>query len=110
MIIVYAGAELPSISFDWKDDDGNLINFDPSVSWSWSLKILGPTSTLTRTSGIEGSSVSPNITITIATSGDMTALLPGEYRLSLTATRASDSKSYVYQNDLVVRQVAGVSG
>lgn len=90
------GAELPSITFDWEDSNGDLIHFG-SVAHTFTLKIgePGQAALLTKTTGITGADTSPNVTIDWAASGELNTLTSGSHSGDLIATRTSDGRQRI---------------
>lgn len=90
-----SGAELPDLAIEWRDRDGNLIDF--SSGWTFTVKVGTDLATaFTKTTGITGAATSPNVLVQWATSGELSTLAAGQYRIELTARRTSDSKDRAY--------------
>lgn len=96
MIVYPQGAELPDLGITWNTSTGVPIDF--SVGWTFVLNLAGiyPSGAplvLTKSTGITGNGpVSPNITITWATTGELNTLIPGNYVFQLQATNTTTSK------------------
>jgi hypothetical protein len=75
--------EYPSIHLVWKDGDGNLINFASGYTWTVRLA-QGSEAIVEKTTGIVGSSTSPNVTINW-TIGELD-IAEGLYQLVVIAT------------------------
>jgi hypothetical protein len=88
-----ADQELPSWAADWKDRDGNLINF--ATGWTFAVKLMPQTGSgtgLTKTTGITGYATSPNIVVAWAP-GELN-IAPNIYKLHLTAIGAGGDRVY----------------
>ena len=88
-----ANTEKPDYVVEWKDRDGNTIDF--SSGYTFTVKLVaqdGTTVALTKTSGITGAATMPNVTVLWA-SGQLN-ITPGTYRLHLTATTGSSDRPY----------------
>lgn len=85
------GAELPSITRDWYDDQGNLI--DLSSGWTFIARagIPGTEAVVEKTSGITGAATSPNLTINWST-GELDDLTPGRWPLHVIATNSGEQR------------------
>lgn len=97
------GAELPDLTFEWKDSTGALIDFSSGYTFSLKLGKPGQTATLTKTTGITGAATSPNITVAWSTSAELNTLAGGVYTLELVATRVSDSKQRYLTDSLTLQ-------
>jgi hypothetical protein len=105
------GAELPTLGW-WLYDGTDLA--DVASGWTFQLKVFAigaSTSDLTKTTSItgqagtgtgRGADDTPNVVIAWATSGELNTLTAGQYRVQLAATRTSDSRQLIDQEDLVV--------
>ena len=96
-----ADQELPSIGLDWRDRDGNLIDY--STGWTFTVKFTSTEDTTIigtpKTTGITGAATSPNVVIDWSTSdwSSLTASATGtKYKLHLYARRTADSKDDVF--------------
>lgn len=96
------GADLPDLTFEWRDRNGTLIDFSTGHTFVLKLGTPGAAATLTKSTGITGAATVPNVTVAWATSGELNTLTPGVYTLDLIATRTSDSKQRVLRNALTV--------
>ena len=108
MITYPYGATLPQLLRTVRDENNLPYNF--SSGWTFEIEIEGtfpsgaPQVMQPKTTGVTGSSGSPNVTIAWATSAEITTLMPGNYQYQLIATRTSDSR-VVYDNDVL--QITG---
>lgn len=100
-----ANQELPSWAADWKDRDGNLIDFASGYTWEVKLvnKATGTTG-LTKTTGITGAATSPNVIVAWA-AGELD-LTPGLYRMHLKATSGGQDRMYAPGNEPTIQIVA----
>jgi hypothetical protein len=96
------GADLPDLTFEWRDSTGALINFSSGYTFVLKLGTPGSAATLTKSTTITGAATSPNVTVAWATSGELNTLTPGVYTLDLIATRTSDSKQRFLRDSLTV--------
>lgn len=88
-----ADAETPSFAVEWKDADGDLVDFSSGFTFSVELVKAGTTvASVTKTNGIAGASVSPNVTVAWA-AGELAAL-DGVYELHLKATDSSSNDRF----------------
>lgn len=98
------GAELPDLTFEWRDSTGALIDFSSGYTFVLKLGTPGQAAVLTKSTGITGAATNPNVTVVWATSGELNTLTPGVYTLQLIATRSSDSKQRILTDSLSLRQ------
>ena len=93
------GATLPDAALTWLEWDGDVIPF--AAGHTFLLEVaekLGDPPLFTKTSGITGANVAPNITVTWLSAGEITTLAPGTYVVEVTATRTSDGKKRIYKH------------
>ncbi len=98
------GADLPDLALTWKDRDGNVLNLS---SYTFTVKVgpEGGAASITKTSGITGSSTAPNIVVawTVTEIGTLSA---GRYVIEVIAT-ATDSRERRAQIPLnIVRKLS----
>lgn len=87
--------ELPDVGFDWRDDQGALINF--SSGYTFSLKIgadPAAAATVTKTTGFTGAATSPNLTISFAAAELDSLVASVAYTCQLSATTASKQRGF----------------
>ena len=92
----YPDDELPSVPFEWKDRDGNLIDFSTGHTFLLDFVSVNDRDTIlySKDSGITGAATSPNVIADWAVDELVDAALPaGDYYGLLQATRTSDGKS-----------------
>jgi hypothetical protein len=97
------GADLPDTRIEWKDGDGNVIDFSSGHTFVLKAGTPGTAADMTKSTGITGAATSPNITIAWATSNELNTLAAGVYSLHLVATRVVDSKQRVLEGSLTVK-------
>ena len=97
------GADLPDLTFTWRDRAGALIDFSSGYTFVLKVGTPGSAASLTKSTGITGAATDPNVTVAWATSGELNTLAPGVYSLHLVATRTSDSKQRVLEDRLTVK-------
>jgi hypothetical protein len=97
------GADLPDLTFDWRDRNAVLIDFSTGYTFVLKLGKPGQAATLTKSTGITGAATSPNVTAAWSTSGELNTIAPGVYTLDLIATRTSDSKQRLLRDSLTVQ-------
>lgn len=85
------GTELPDQPFEWKDLNGNVIDFSSGHTFSFRIGAATP---FVKSSGITGAATSPNVTVSFS-AGELDAITPGVYLGELHARRTSDSKDRV---------------
>lgn len=94
-IAVRKGAELPDRGIEWRDANGNIIDF--SSGWTWQLKIgltADGTAAITKTTGITGAATSPNVTISFS-AGELDGLtVETEYVCQLMATSGTKQRGF----------------
>lgn len=97
MTTYYVGQALPALALEWKDRDSNLIDY--SSGWTFRVDLLssGGTIMASKTTGITGAATSPNVIIDWANT-DFDGL-SGNYRVYIKATRTSDSKFRVFNDE-----------
>lgn len=86
------GSELPVLSITWYDADKNLIDFSTDHSFTLKIGNIGEVALLTKTSGIQGAAMAPNVVVTWSTTGELNTLPGGTYHAQLTAQRIADGK------------------
>jgi hypothetical protein len=93
--IYRAGQELPAFAVEWRDRSGALVDF--SSGWTFTVKLVNETgaAVLTKTAGITGSATAPNVTVGWA--ADELNIVPGTYRVHLTARRTADSLDRLFR-------------
>jgi len=95
------GAELPDVTFDWRDRLGALIQFG-TIPHTFRFIIDTPTP-FVKTTLITFADTSPNVTVGFA-ANELDTLVPGIFGGELWAKRTSDSKDREpLQFDAVVR-------
>lgn len=105
MVEYVVGADLPSLSIEWRDDNGNLIDF--STGWSFAVKVGRPSDEVTeftKTTGITGAATVPNVIVQWSTVGELNSLTPGTYTCQIVATRQSDSRQRIMEMRLRMRR------
>jgi hypothetical protein len=96
------GAELPDVAITWTDAETGLIDF--STGWTFSARIgtPGATALLTKTLGITGAAIAPNVMIAWA-ADELDALAPGSYTVDVqarhTATNKDRKRSFILTLD-----------
>lgn len=97
MMVAYRiGQELPSYAVEWRDSAGALIDF--SSGYTFTFQVFNPdtlVSVFTQTSGITGSSSSPNVTVAF-TAGAFDAVTAGEYVCQIIARHTGTSKDRIW--------------
>lgn len=97
------GADLPDLAIEWRDSDGEIIDYSSGHTFSLRVGNPGSAATVSKTNGFTGAAVSPNITVSWETSGELNTITPGTYDADLIATRSSDSKQRILRFALTVR-------
>jgi hypothetical protein len=92
LVAYMQGAELPDLTIDWEDRNGDPVDFSTGHTFELKLGKPGQAAALTKTTGITGDDVFPNVLVAWASSGELNSLTPGPYKAILTATRTSDGK------------------
>lgn len=98
------GEELDDIHISWPDPNtGEPRDF--STGWTFELKVgmLGSVAVLTKTTGITGNNVFPNIVIAFA--ADELNLAAATYVGQIKARRTSDNKDLIQQFEFPIKQV-----
>lgn len=97
-------ASLPELEFTWEDAVGNIIDFS-SPNWSFQLKIgrFPSPAVLTKTSGIQGFAVAPNLIVNW-NPGDLNKLTPGVWYLQVTATYGPTAQQRVLTGSIRIDQ------
>lgn len=89
------GAEIPDITFTWKDANGLVIDFVAQPhTFSFRVGAVPPFSKgvlAGSQTGITSAASAPNVTVSLA-SGDLDALAPGDHAGQLWARRTADGK------------------
>lgn len=101
----YKEQSLPAIPLEWRDKDGELIDF--SSGWTFSAKLLNTATgaiVFTITGTITGAATSPNLTINLA-DAEFASVTAGTYDLYVKGVRTSDSKDRVFRPDNLPRIV-----
>jgi hypothetical protein len=114
MTVTYrADQETPSYPVEWRDRDGNLIDF--SASYTFELKLVNQatgTVGLTKTTGITGAATSPNITAAWAAGELATAISvgggAGTYQVHLTATTSGADRMFRPGSEPLIKIMAAV--
>lgn len=103
-----AGASLSDLTIYWTDSrHGELHDF--STGWTFSLVVSlkgSGVAAFTKTTGIVGQAVGPNVIISWPSSGELAGLAAGDYVIQLTATRTSDGKKRRVRGQLLVHPAA----
>jgi hypothetical protein len=97
------GADLPDLTFAWRDSSGTLIDFSSGYTFVLKVGTPGSAADVTKSTSITGAATSPNVTVAWATSAELNTLAVGVYTLQLIATRTSDSKQRFLEDRLTVR-------
>jgi hypothetical protein len=84
----WQGAEKPDYTIEWRDRNGDLIDFSSGYTFRVDLYDTTGKSVYNQTSGITGAATSPNVTIVWATNWNA-SVAAGLYQLRLRATNAS---------------------
>jgi hypothetical protein len=104
--IYRADQDSPSYAVAWSDRDGTLINF--SSGYTFEVKLVNRvdgTIGLTKSAGITGAAVSPNITVAWTT-GELAAVPPAAYRVHLTATTGGADRMFRPGDEPIITIVA----
>jgi hypothetical protein len=96
------GAELDDTTISWRDPDGDLYDFSSGYTFSLKCGQRGVAGVFTKTTGITGAAVAPNVTVVWATTGELNSLEPGTHVLQLEAIRTSDSRSHFMQDSITI--------
>jgi hypothetical protein len=102
-----ADAESPSYCVEWRDANGDLINF--ATGYTFEVKLVNQAtavSALTKSSGITGAATSPNITVAWTT-GELN-LTPATYQVHLTATASGADRHFRPGSEPLLKIVAAV--
>jgi len=95
---LYADRELPSWLVEWRDWERNVIDF--SSGHTFRVEFLTRRNRIihTKTTGITGSSTSPNVSVDWAV-GELAGIGAGYYSMRLVATRTADSKERIFREE-----------
>lgn len=101
------GADLPDLAATWLDDNGNPIDFSTGWTFTVELGLTGQTPLITKTSGVTGDDLAPNITIAWALH-ELDDLDPNKnYEGLVTAVRTSDHKERKMPFRLFIKDSVG---
>lgn len=100
------GAELPDVALTWTDEDTGLLDF--SVGWTFTARIghVGAAADLTKTTGITGAAIAPNLVIAWA-DGELDALDPDTYDVDVEANHVASSKDRKQRFQLIIGEQVG---
>jgi hypothetical protein len=89
------GSDLPDLAINWLDRDKAIIDY--SLGYGFQLKVgyAGQTALFTKTGGITGASVLPNVVVAWSVSSELNTLAPGEYDAQLKAIRTVDNRERI---------------
>lgn len=90
--VYYATSELPAISLEWLDGDGNVLNLASATFRLIITPLDGGTAT-TKTSGMVGDDASPNVVIGWDT-GELATIGVGTYTMRLEATVGGEARPW----------------
>lgn len=86
------GAELPDLTVEWTTYTGAAIDFTSGWSFTARLGYPGSAALVTKTAGITGAAVLPNLTVSWA-AGELDAVPPDtDLRLQIVARHTASSK------------------
>lgn len=93
----FVGDELPAFEASITLN-GQTVDF--TSGWAFTVKLTQGATTVTKTSGITGSSSG---TITVAWATGELNIAQGRWRLQLTATRTADQRQFTIQDEVVIK-------
>jgi len=95
----YTAGQEPTVNATFRDSAGNVIDF--SSGWTFTAKVGDSTGTkVTQSSGIVGSSVSPNVSIPFAASA--LDIAPGNYVLQVRAVNIASGRDRYFQTNIQI--------
>jgi len=95
------GAELPDVEVTWRDSDSSIINFSTGYTFTVRLGQLGQAATLTKTTGITGNNVSPNLLISWS-STEIESLPAATYTMEIIARHVATSKDRKMHDTVII--------
>lgn len=97
----YKGAELPDAEITWLDADGNVINFSTGYTFQVKIGITGSAAIITKTTGVTGSAVAPNITISWDVD-ELNTIATGTYNMDIKANLTATSKDRIQSTSITI--------
>lgn len=99
-----SGAELPDLPLEWRDGDGDLIDFSSGYTFTvYVAPAESKAASFTKTTGITGAATSPNVVLAWPTTGaELNGLTAGVYDVQVKARRTSDSKDRWFPNQITI--------
>lgn len=96
------GADLPDLVITWLDSNDALIDFSSGYNFELKIGQPGKVALVTKTTGIGGFAIAPNVVIAWSTSGELNSLPANVYVAQLKASRIADGKSRLLTFEFVV--------
>lgn len=96
------GEELDDMPVTWTNSEGTLYDYSSGHTFVVKVGERGQDAEFTKSSGITGAATAPNVTVVWATTGELNDLAAGKYTVQIEATRTSDGRVRICQDDLVI--------
>lgn len=97
----FKGAELPDAEITWLDSDGDIIDFSSGYTFQVKIGVTGSTALVTKTSGITGFAVAPNIVISWDVD-ELGTIAVGTYAMDIKANLTATSKDRIQSTTISI--------